>query len=250
VDGRKPKRHWHPDSLSWNTGHRIQATDPMPTQTSPEITERRRRSSTLPALLFGVVLGLLLTLLAVPAVLRHVGAAMRDHLSTALLGRSNSIDVSQPTVVASIQHLARLESVVYTMDRVVEGNRSSEYLPDILTGDKLLMVVHGQAVAGVDLGRIQPDQVRIDGRSVQVTMPPAELLSVSLDNSKTRVYSRITGLLVPADPNLETDVRQNAEAQFRQAALDSGILNTAQGNARATLTTLLHSLGFDQVTFR
>ena len=222
----------------------------MPTQTSPEIVARRRRSSALPALLLGVVLGLLLTLLVVPAVLRHVGAAMRTQISSALLGRSNSIDVSQPTVVASIQHLARLESVVYTMDKVVEGNRSSEYLPDILTGDKLLMVVHGQAVAGVDLSRIQPDSVRIDGRNVQVTMPPAELLSVSLDNSRTRVYSRITGLLVPADPNLETDVRQNAEAQFRQAALDSGILNTAQGNARATLTTLLHSLGFDQVTFR
>ena len=216
----------------------------MPTQT----IERRR--STLPALLLGVALGLLLTLLVLPAMLHHVGAALREHLSTALLGRANSIDVSQPTVVASIQHLARLESVVYTMDKVVEGARTSEFLPDILTGDKLLMVVHGQAIAGVDLGRIQSDNVRIDGRNVQVTMPPAELLSVSLDNSKTRVYSRITGLLVPADPNLETDVRQRAEAELKQSALDSGILNTAQGNARATLTTLLHSLGFDQITFR
>lgn len=216
----------------------------MPTQT----IERRR--STLPALLLGVALGLLLTLLVLPAMLHHVGAALREHLSTALLGRANSIDVSQPTVVASIQHLARLESVVYTMDKVVEGARTSEFLPDILTGDKLLMVVHGQAIAGVDLGRIQSDNVRIDGRNVQVTMPPAELLSVSLDNSKTRVYSRITGLLVPADPNLETDVRQRAETELKQSALDSGILNTAQGNARATLTTLLHSLGFDQITFR
>jgi Protein of unknown function (DUF4230) len=222
----------------------------MPTQTRPEIIERRRRASALPALLLGVVLGLLLTLVALPALLHYVSASLREHLSTALLGRAESIDISQPTVVASIQHLARLESVVYTMDKVVEGARTSEYLPDILTGDKLLMVVHGQAVAGVDLGRIQSGNVRIEGRSVQVTMPPAELLSVSLDNAKTRVYSRITGLLVPADPNLETDVRQRAESELKQAALDSGILNTAQSNARTTLTTLLHSLGFDQITFR
>ena len=216
----------------------------MPAQT----TERRR--SSLPALLFGIVLGLLLTLFAIPAALHHAGATLREQLTTAFLGRSDSIDVSRPTIVASIQHLARLESVVYTMDKVVEGDRTSQYLPDILTGDKLLLVVHGQAVAGVDLGHIQSDNVLIDGRSVQITMPPAELLSVSLDNSKTRVYSRTTGLLVPPDPNLESDVREKAEADLKQSALDSGILNTAQGNARATLSTLLHSLGFDQITFR
>ena len=81
-------------------------------------------------------------------------------------------------------------------------------------------------------------------------MPPAQLLSVSLDNTKTRVYSRITGLLVPADPNLESEVREKAEADLRQSALDSGILTTAEGNARATLTTMLRSFGFQQITFR
>ena len=62
--------------------------------------------------------------------------------------------------------------------------------------------------------------------------------------------TRITGLLVPADPNLESEVREKAEADLRQSALDSGILTTAEGNARATLTTMLHSLGFQQITYR
>ena len=55
---------------------------------------------------------------------------------------------------------------------------------------------------------------------------------------------------MPADPNLESEVREKAEADLRQSALDSGILTTAEGNARATLTTLLHSLGFQQIIFR
>ena len=80
--------------------------------------------------------------------------------------------------------------------------------------------------------------------------PLPNLLSVSLDNSKTRVFSRTTGLLVPTDPNLESEVREKAEGGLRQSALDSGILTTAEGNARATLTTMLHSLGFQQITFR
>ena len=222
----------------------------MPSTIVEKSSPVRNRSAAFPALILGIVLGLLLALLAVPAMVRHVGASMRNRISLAFLGRHDAIDISQPTVIASIQRLARLETVVYTMDKVVEGDRTSQYLPDILTGDKLLMIVHGQAVAGVDLSQVQAGNVQIDGRSVTVTMPAAELLSVSLDNTKTRVYSRITGLLVPADPNLESEVREKAQAELRQSALDSGILNTAEGNARATITTLLHSLGFQQITFR
>jgi hypothetical protein len=220
----------------------------MPSTVQQEV--HVRRSSAFPALILGIIVGLLIALLAVPAVVRHVGASMRSRISLAFLGRHETIDISRPTVVASIQRLARLESVVYTMDKVVEGDRTNEYLPDFLTGDKLLLIVHGQAVAGVDLSQVQPANVQIDGSSVIITMPAAELLSVSLDNSKTRVYSRTTGLLVPADPNLESEVREKAEADLRQSALDSGILTTAEGNARATLTTMLHSLGFQQITFR
>ena len=222
----------------------------MPSTLTEKSSPVQKRSTAFPALILGLVLGLLVALLAVPAVARHVGTSMRNRISLAFLGRHDAIDISQPTVIASIRRLARLESVVYTMDKVVEGDRTSQYLPDILTGDKLLMIVHGQAVAGVDLSQVQASSVQIDGRSVIITMPAAELLSVSLDNNKTRVYSRITGLLVPADPNLESEVRQKAEADLRQSALDSGILTTAEGNARATLTTMLHSLGFQQISFR
>jgi hypothetical protein len=204
----------------------------------------------LPAVLLGATIGLLLALLALPFVFQNVDGVLRRQLTEAFLGRRDTINVSQPTVIASIQRLARLESVVYTMDKVIEGGRTNQYFPDFLTGDRLLLVVHGQAVAGIDLSRIQPANVEIEGKSVTITLPPAELLSVSLDSAKTRVFSRTTGLLVPADPNLESEIRQKAEADLKQSALDSGILNSANANTRATLTTLLRSLGFEQVTFR
>ena len=56
-----------------------------------------------------------------------------------------------------------------------------------------------------------------------------------------------TGLLVPADPNLESEIRAEAERQLLQAALIDGILNTASTNARATVTTLVQALGFSDV---
>lgn len=220
----------------------------MTVSTIPE--SRTTSRGVLPAILLGAVVGLLLALLLLPSLLHHATGAVRNQLTEAFLGRRDTINVSQPTVIASIQRLSRLESVVYTMDKVVEGDRSSDFLPDILSGDKLLLVVHGQAVGGLDLSRLSASDVNIEGTSITVTLPPAELLSVSLDSAHTRVVSRVTGLLVPADPNLETEVREKAEAELRQSALDSGILNTAAGNARTTLTILLRSFGFEQISFR
>jgi Protein of unknown function (DUF4230) len=70
-----------------------------------------------------------------------------------------------------------------------------------------------------------------------------------LDSAKTRVYSRQTGLLVPTDPNLETQVRQEAERQMQEAALADGILRTAQQNAASTIRSLLQGLGFEKIDF-
>jgi hypothetical protein len=64
------------------------------------------------------------------------------------------------------------------------------------------------------------------------------------------VYSRDTGLFSSPDPNLESQVRQEAERQLQQAALQDGILNTAAENARNTITGMLQGFGFQQVEVR
>jgi hypothetical protein len=58
-----------------------------------------------------------------------------------------------------------------------------------------------------------------------------------------------TGLLVPTDPNLETQVRQEAERQLQDAVLADGILRTAQQNATSTISSLLQAWGFEKIDF-
>jgi hypothetical protein len=170
-------------------------------------------------------------------------------LWAALTHRTQQIDVSQPTVVNRIQQLQRLETVVYSMDKVVTGKRENSILPDFLAGDKLLLLVHGEVIAGIDFSALQSSSVKVDGRSVHLKLPEAQVLTTRLDNEKTRVYSRETGLLVPTDPNLESEVRREAEHQLQAAALADGILETAHKNARATVASLLQSMGFEKVEF-
>jgi len=160
------------------------------------------------------------------------------------------IDVSSPAVVQHIQQLQRLETVVYNMEKIVTGNQDSRFLPRMLAGDRLLLIVHGDVTAGVDLGMLDPSKLSIDGRVVSIGLPEATIFATRVDNGQTRVYARETGLFISPDPNLESDVRREAERQLTQAALDGGILKTAAANARITLTSLLQGLGFDAVNFR
>ena len=206
---------------------------------------RGSSSGTLFALLLSVILGAV----ALAVFLRHATTGMMARVATAITGRTTTFDTSVPAVVQKIQRLSRLETVVYSIDTVVEGSKSSAVLPDLLAGDRILLVVHGQSIAGIDLGQLKPEDVRItdNGQTVHVTLPASQIFLTAIDNQHTRVYMRSTGVLVPADPNLETDTRAKAEQQLQASALNDGILDTATKNARATVTTLLYSLGFHTV---
>ena len=196
------------------------------------------------------MLALLLGAAGLVVFLREARTGFAGRLATLIAGRTTSFDTSVPVVVEHIQKLNRLETVVYSLDTIVEGDKSSPVFPDILAGDKILLVVHGQSIAGIDLSQLKPEDVRIDSgnpRSIHVNLPPSQIFLTSLDNQHTRVYARSTGLLVPADQNLESDTRAKAEQQLQTSALSDGILDAARKNARATITTLLYSLGFQQV---
>ena len=203
---------------------------------------------------FALVLGLFLGVVFVGAMgwlmlSRSSGQSLLSHVWAAITGRTLTIDVSQPTVVDRIQRLQRLETVVYTMDKIVTGARENPIFPDFLAGDRLLMLVHGEVVGGIDFSNLKPGDVKVEGKQIRLHLPAPQVFSTRIDSAKTRVYSRQTGLLVPSDPNLETQVRQEAELQLREAAMAEGILRNAQQNGMSTITSLLQGLGFERIDF-
>jgi hypothetical protein len=81
-------------------------------------------------------------------------------------------------------------------------------------------------------------------------LPAAEVFSTRIDNARTKVYSRDTGIFSSPDPNLESEVREEAERQLQQDALQDGILKIAADNARSTITGMLQGFGFHEVDIR
>src|SRR3954452_21578545 len=197
------------------------------TDTSMEPALSRCRPPLLSGLLIGAVIALLLAVL-----MARVQSGPLAAFWSLLSGRNTRIS-SEGSVIERIQRLQRMETVVFNMDKIVTGEKDNPILPDFIAGDRLLMVVHGQVVAGIDFSRLKSGDIKIQGKEVRIHLPNPQILITRLDNARTKVYSRSTGLLVPVDPNLETQVRQEAEGELLQEAALGGIIAKAKDNARA-----------------
>jgi hypothetical protein len=213
----------------------------------PETQGKRRSSRNLRPWVLGSFLGVVLAVVFVGALVWLSSGLGLLHLLGILRGGRTLINVDQPTVVRQIQQLQRLETVSYTMDKIISGEHANAYLPKFLAGDRLLLVVHGEVVAGINLAGLQPGDVLVQGQKVSIHLPAAQVFSTRIDNARTKVYSRDTGLFSSPDPHLESEVREEAERQLQQAALQDGILKTAAANARSTISGMLKGLGFHEV---
>lgn len=164
------------------------------------------------------------------------------------LNPTPTIRPAPTTIIRQVRALSRLETAFYTVEQVVTAESGQDALA-FLFGDRLLLVAHGQVVAGVDLGRIGDGDITVtaDDR-VMMVLPPAEVFLVALDSQGTYVYDRDTGLL-GMNPDLEADARRVAEEQILDAALEDGILEMADTNARVYLEQLITAFGFQEVVF-
>lgn len=152
------------------------------------------------------------------------------------------------TIIHSVRSIARLETIQYSVEKVITAE-SGQGAFGFLFGDRLLLVAHGVVIAGVDLEKLSPQDLRLENGVLYVRLPEAEIFIATLDNAKTYVYDRETGVLTKGNIQLETEARRAAEEEIRKAALEDGILTQANRNAQAYLLRLLLQLGYREVIF-
>ncbi len=161
-----------------------------------------------------------------------------------------TVIVDPVTYITNVQSLARLETIQYSVEQVVtcEVNQGGG-LNSMLFGEKLLFVGHGLVIAGIDMEKIQPGDLRLGGDVLYVRLPPAEIFVATLDNDKSYVYDQKRGPMASTDVSLETTCRQAAEEKIRQSVLEDGILMQAQTNAENYLFKFFNSLGYRTIQF-
>lgn len=154
------------------------------------------------------------------------------------------------TYINEIRALARLETIEYSISQVVssETNQDSPIFA-FAFGSKILVQIHGSVIAGIDMEKLQPGNLRFQDNVLYVTLPPAEILAVTLDEDKTEVYTVQEGIFVDVDPNLVLDVIGVGEDKIVSVAIEDGILTQAQENAETYLYKFFNALGFKSVIF-
>lgn len=152
------------------------------------------------------------------------------------------------TIIHDVRSLARLETIQYTVEKVITAEINQGVFAFLFV-DRLLLVAHGTVIAGVDLEKLKPEDMWLVGSVLNVRLPDAEVFIATLDNEKTYVYERDTGVLRSPNQDLETLARQSAEQEIRKAAIDDGILDIARKNAETYLSRFFLTLGYADVIF-
>lgn len=205
-------------------------------------------------LLVLVLIGVVLVLTvrnALDATLEPVRSAQQSLATqvSSILHPTPTILPDPVTIIREVRSIARLETIKFSVEKIITAE-TREGAFDWLVGDKLIFVAHGEVIAGVDLAKIESDDLEVKQGVLYVTLPEPEIFATVLDNEGSYVYDRETGLFTKREKDLETEARRVAEREIREGALEDGILDLAAQNAESFLDRLLRDLGFPEVIFR
>jgi len=152
------------------------------------------------------------------------------------------------TIINEVRSLARLETIQYSVEKIITADSGQEVLTKLF-GDRLLFVAHGVVIAGIDLNQLETNDLSLRNGILTITLPEPEVFIATLDNDKSYVYDRQTGIFTKGEVDLETLARQAAEEEILNAALEDGILKQARLNAEVYLERFFDALGFEDVIF-
>jgi hypothetical protein len=168
-----------------------------------------------------------------------------------LLGEKPPRTTTGPVVVEGIRELDQLATVRWTESVPVTKESGGDIWERVFDGEKVLVIATGTVEAGIDLGDIHKGDVSVDGDTVTINLPEAEILSASLDEKSTRVYDRdFSPLNFRPDDDLVEKARLRAVNKIAASARENGILDTAEGNAEDSIRAFVTTLGFEEVRFR
>ncbi len=179
--------------------------------------------------------------------LRQANSSISTQVSK-LLHPTPTVIPDPVTIIREVQSLARLETIQYSIEKVITAEVNQGVFGPLF-GDRLLFVAHGYVIAGVDLSKMGTQDMQMKNGVLYVKLPESEVFVATLNNEKSYVYDRTTGILKKGETNLETVARQAAEQEILNGAVNDGILLQAKQNAEVYLERLFNTLGYQQVIF-
>lgn len=146
--------------------------------------------------------------------------------------------VNHNTILTTVEELGRMELVRFNFKDVVEYEKEvSRWIPN----SKVMLIVTGEAVGCVDFTKLTEQDIHFQGDSlVQISLPEPEVCYYKIDHNKSKVFSKENTYFQDAD--LVQESYRYAEANVKEAAINSGILQQTKVNAEKVLKPMLEEI--------
>ncbi|AFZ47026.1 hypothetical protein Cyast_1057 [Cyanobacterium stanieri PCC 7202] len=162
---------------------------------------------------------------------------------------TNEVDTSR-LIVQKIQAVSELTTTVFVMDAVVPTS-SNRRVGDWVIGEtNLLYLARGEVRAGIDLSKMDDDDITVDGNTLIITLPSPEILDSKIDVNQSQVYDYNRGFLnlgPDVAPDLQTQAQRVTLKRVIESACEADILNQANQRAILTINQLMAHSGYDSV---
>lgn len=150
------------------------------------------------------------------------------------------------TLLDRIQLLAQLTTTRYSYSNILSSERELPPILQGLYGEQLIMVAVGEVNAGIDLSSLTAERIQTVEDTLIIRLPEAQLQDCFFNEQESYVISRDTGFFAQPIPDLDQQARRYALEQFRDRAIDDGILNDAQAQAEASIREMVTAVTGEQ----
>lgn len=162
--------------------------------------------------------------------------------------------IAIPTlIVQQIREMEELTTTVYTMETIVPTSAERKLGELSLATTKLLYIAHGEVRAGIDLSQLTAKDIKLTNNTIQIKLPPAQILDSKIDVTRSRVYDYDRGWLnlgPDVGPQLQTLAQRKSLAEIVNNACKEGILKTANQKAEAMIKKMLTLSSEKQITIK
>lgn len=153
-------------------------------------------------------------------------------------------------IIRQVRSASELTTAVFAMEAVVPTRKDRKLGKLVVGSTTLLYIAHGEVRAGVDLSQLNPEDVIISEQSVQIQLPPPQILDSKIDVHRSQVYDYNRGFLnlgPDAAPQLQTLAQRETLEKIVATACEKGLLEEANERAELTVSQLLATAGFATV---
>lgn len=168
--------------------------------------------------------------------------------------QQNPTDSHTSNILTRIEEIGNLELVRYNFQEVTELKRLGDHIEffdyklKIMPDSKAVLISQGSAAGCIDLTQMSQADLKVEDDTLHIYLPSPELCYFKVDLEKSRLYDLdIRGLSTLDQKSFMQELYEVAENEIKESALQMGILEQTQANARRLLSPLLENISTKKI---